>query len=309
MFKRIVVPLDRTECASAILPIARALAARTGGTLALLHVIDHHHPSADLADQQRRDARQWLREIARESGLHGQTSAIIAIRNGSPAEEILTYADEIEADSICMATHGRAGLTRVVVGSVAERVLHRTHLPLLLVRPDVAIADLSTHAPIVVPLDGSPRAEAALPQAVILAKILGAPLTLVRVWNATLPTLPGPYAIAMDQRMFDEMEEATEGIAAAYLHTIAARLANEVAVQTACLHGDTTEQLTAYLRTERPSLVVMGAHGRGGVPRWVMGSVASELIRAAITPVLLIGDAYVRATAQIADAAETITAR
>jgi nucleotide-binding universal stress UspA family protein len=277
MFKRIVVPLDRTECALAVLPTARALAARTGATLALLHVIAHPYPSTDLADQQRRDARLWLRQIARGAQPE-QTPTIIAVRDGTPAEEILTYADEIEADAICMATNGRTGIGRFVVGSVAEQVVHGAPLPVLLTRPDVAVAEIPAHAPIVVPLDGSPRAEAALPYAVNLAKTLGAPLALVRVWNAAPPIIPGPYAFEINQAAYEEVEEAVAGLVATYLDGVAGRLRGDVAVETTGLRGDATEQLVTYLREERPGLVVMGAHGRGGVPRLIMGSVAVALL-------------------------------
>lgn len=305
MFKRIVVPLDRTECALAVLPTARALAARTGATLALLHVIDRHYPSTDLADQQRRDARQWLRAVAGEPP-YEQTPTIIAVRDGTPTEEIITYAEEIEADAVCMATHARGGISRVVVGSVAERVVHDAPLPVLLIRPDVAVPEIPSHAPVIVPLDGSPRAEAALPYATDLAKRLDAPLVLVRVWNAAPPIIPGPYAFEMDQMVFEEIEEATAESATSYLNATARWLRGDVAVETACLHGEATEQLATYLRARRPGIVVMGAHGRSGVPRWVMGSVAIALVRAAVTPILLIGDPHTHTTDHAASDAATI---
>lgn len=296
MFTRIVVPLDKAEPASAALSTARALAARTGAALALLHVIDRRYPSTDLADEQRQIARQWLREEA--SALpHDAATAIVAVRDGNPAEEIRIYADEIEADLICMATHARAGIGRIVLGSVAERVVQEARLPVLLVRQEVATPDIPPGASVVVPLDGSPRSEAALPYAVALAQRLGAPLTLVRVWDATMPTIVGPYALPMDQQLFEEMEEATEESVATYLATIAARLAGDIAARTVSLRGNAAEQLGAYLRNERPGLVVMGTHGRGGVPRWVMGSVAMALVRAAASPVVLIGDACARTIA------------
>lgn len=306
MFKQIVVPLDRTAYATAVLPTARALVAYTGATLALLHVVDR--PLAygtDLADEERRAARLWLGEVAQEAP-QDQTPTTIAVRSGSPAEEILTYADEIEADLICMATHARAGIGRIVLGSVAERVIQDAHLPVLLVRQAVTTPDIPAHAPVVVPLDGSPRSEAALPYAVNLAKRLDAPLALVRVWKTAMPTIPGPYAIEMDQQLFVEMEEATEAFVTTHLANVAERLGDEVPIRTISLCGDTAEQLATYLRKERPGLVVMGAHGRGGIPRWVMGSVAIALVRAAVSPVLLIGDACIRAAEQATALAETI---
>ena len=308
MFTRIVVPLDRTECALAALPTARALAARTGATLALLHVLDHHYPSTDLADQHRRDARQWLRQVARESQPE-QIPTIIAVRDGTPAEEIVTYADEIEADAICMATHARTGIGRIMIGSVAERVVHDAPLPTLLIRPDVAAPEPSPHMPIVVPLDGSPRAEAALPYATDLAKALGTPLALVRAWNAAPPIIPGPYAFEINQAAFEAVEAVTAERVATYLDGVAGRLRGDLAVETVGLHGDATEQLAAYLREERPGLVVMGTHGRGGVPRWVMGSVAIALVRAAVAPILLVGDACAHATERESASVERLIAR
>ena len=305
MFTRIVVPLEKADPASAALSTARALAARTGATLALLHVIDHRYPSTDLADAQRQIARQWLREEA-DAFLQGPPApAIIAIRDGNPAEEIRIYADEIEADFICMATHARAGIGRIVLGSVAERVVQDAHLPVLLVRQEVMMPDIPLGASVIVPLDGSPRSEAALPYAVALAKRLGAPLTLVRVWDATTPIIVGPYALPMDQQLFEEMEEATEESVATYLAHVVARLAGEITARTVSLRGNAAEQLAGYLRKERSGLVVMGTHGRGGVPRWVLGSVAMELVRAAISPVVLIGDGCARATEQAAALAGT----
>jgi nucleotide-binding universal stress UspA family protein len=309
MFSRIVVPLDRTECATAVLPAARALAARTGATLALLHVIDRHYPGTDLADQARRDARRWLRDLAQESEHSYRPPTIVAVRDGSPAEEILTYADEIEADLICMTTHGRAGLERMIVGSVAEQVLHRARLPLLLIRPGATVPDIAAHTPIVVPLDGSPRAEAALPHAVNMAKMLDAPLTLVRVWNTALPFMPDPYAVAMDQQLFEEWEEATKKSVAAYLTSVAEQLTKQITVRTVILHGDAVQQLTLYLHGQRSGLVVMGTPGRGGVPRWVMGSVAIALVRATMTPIMLIGDACVHTAGRTAVPLESINTR
>ncbi len=304
MFTRIVVPLDKADPASAALSTARALAARTGAALALLHVINHRYPSTDLADEQRQIARRWLREEAGALPHDAAAPAIIAIRDGNPAEEIRIYADEIEADLICMATHARAGIGRIVLGSVAERVVQDAHLPVLLVRQEVATPDIPLGAPVVVPLDGSPRSEAALPYAVALAKRLGAPLTLVRVWDVITPTIVGPYAMPMDPQTFEEVEEATEGAAIAYLTNVAARLASDIAARTVSLHGNAAEQLAVYLHKERPGFVVMGTHGRGGVPRWVLGSVAMELVRATVGPVLLIGDACARATEQATALAE-----
>ncbi len=303
MFHRIVVPLDQTDFAATALPTACALAARIGATLALLTVLTpqlSEVATVTSTDKDRQEARHRLQGVARATA-HDCTPPmpmpIIAVRDGVPAGEILSYAEEIEADLICMATHGRAGLKRVIVGSVAERVLHDAPVPVLLIAPDMTVTDFPVRAAVAVPLDGSPHAESALPHAVSLAKTLDAPLTLVRIWDISAPMTTAAYAVETSQTVFDKMEEATEESVVAYLDAVAARIRGVMEVRTVHVRGGAVEGLDAFVRAERPALVVMGTHGRGGVPRWVLGSVAFGLVRTSVAPVLLIGDACVRASA------------
>ena len=141
MYKKILVPLDRNAGAEAALPVAADLAKADGTVIRLLHVAPT--PSAIVAegrviayaDQEsarlQHIATVCLREAARQlAGLPVE----YAVRFGEPAEEILEEAREFGADLVVMATHGRSGVARLMLGSVAEAVLRRSEIPVVLVR-------------------------------------------------------------------------------------------------------------------------------------------------------------------------------
>ncbi|MCL4504483.1 MAG: universal stress protein [Chloroflexi bacterium] len=143
MYKRILVPLDGSTVAEAILPQAQMLAECGGAEIVLLSVIPHPNydyfiPEPALAsaahENQANECRAYLKRIADRlagSGLQVRTE----LCDGPVAEAILDYADSTGADLIAMSTHGRSGLGRWLMGSIAERVMHTAKVPVLLVRP------------------------------------------------------------------------------------------------------------------------------------------------------------------------------
>lgn len=294
MFKRIVVPLDGSVLAASAVPVAATLAQRTDAAIALVRVVespDEIRARVSAAERERReDARADLATVAAQLRHDHDIPTTIAIRQGSPVDNIVALASDLEGDLICMATHGRSGLRRVIVGSVAEQVLHDALVPVMLVRPGVTLRSDMADAVIMVPLDGSERAEMALPDAMGLARIFGATLDLVRVWNVSTPaSAVAPYAIDEHQTLFDVMLDATEGSVVAYLESVKARLTPDgTDVRIIALRGDAAEQLCTAISTTRPMMVVMGTHGRSGVARWVLGSVAAEIVRGGIVPILLV---------------------
>jgi len=189
-----------------------------------------------------------------------------------------------------MATHGRSGLERWYLGSVADKVMRLVERPILLITP-AAVGEEGQAAPavrfahIAVPLDGSSLAEAALPAAEELAAATGGAITLVRVqpWLVTA-TMPYPYVPELG-----ELETQIEAADQAYLATAAARLRPGLAVDVILLRGSPSGALLEYFAANRPDLVVMTTHGRGGLQRLVLGSTADRLVRAGL-PVLLLRD-------------------
>ena len=180
LFEKLLVPLDGTAESAVALPIARAMARATGATVTLLRVL-----AADEEDRTTREAQRELDGIAAELTAGGLTARTV-VQTGDPAQTIVSHARMGEADLIVMRTHGRAGLARAVVGSVAERILTQSPVPLLLVRPgDRYVSQIKS---LLVPVDGSPGAALALGAAIGLAQATGASLRLVQVVVPIPPT-------------------------------------------------------------------------------------------------------------------------
>ena len=167
MIGSVIVPLDGSALTAEALPLARLIAERAGTPLVVLQVVPPDTPA--VAQQA---ARAALPTPA------GSPNAQVRIRVGDPAEQIVATAAELPDPLIVMTTHGRSGLGRWVFGSVAARVVHDAGVPVLLRRAGVAPATIRN---ILVPLDGSAQAEAALPAALDLAALFNARLHLVRV--------------------------------------------------------------------------------------------------------------------------------
>ncbi len=282
MCTRILVPLNGTGLAA--LAVARTLATATGASLSLLTVVPPRDAALDPQDTARRAAHRRLQQVAESlggSGLH----ATIAVREGWPTEVIAACAREVGADLVCMATHAYVGVQRLVLGSVAEGVLRETTLPVLLVQAGIGPMARGGDAPVVVPLDGSPLAESALPGSVALARQLAAPLVLVRVREA-FPSFFDEYRPLGPDLASRAPWEPDEAAIDAYLAAVRARLAYDD-VRTVQLCGVPSAALVGYLRATHPRLVAMATHGRSGVARWILGSVAATVVHAAVAPVLL----------------------
>ena len=186
--ENILVPLDGSSLTEVALPFASAIAARTGADLTLLHTARHRTPFRDVGVEQVRaieNGEEYLTGIAsglRKSGVGVDTHVSLG---RSPAEWILEQSERPRKSLIVMATHDRAGPDRWLHGSVAEAVVHRTTVPVMLVRgtADVLVAQrFEMHEPtLLVPLDGSGLGDAALPFAGELARATGARVIFVAV--------------------------------------------------------------------------------------------------------------------------------
>jgi nucleotide-binding universal stress UspA family protein len=217
----------------------------------------------ELYDTEERAAREYLAHVAAPFQAQGRTVRTL-VAPGPPASVILGTAEEEQAGLIAIATHGRSGLARFALGSVAEVVLHAANCPLLIVRG--ARPSLANLTRVLVPLDGTPLAEAGLPLAGELAQALGLAVILVRV--AT--------------------NSAEREAAAAYLGQVAARLRGEnLTVTTRVTEGVAAEQILQVATAQDVSLIAMATHGRGGPARWVLGSVAESIVRNATITVLV----------------------
>ena len=310
MLYQILVPLDGSQLAERALPYATALAGAMQARLVLLRATDafgftdRGRSRAQMAVSQ--DAETYLNSIAgplRERGL----TVDLALPVGGAAE---TIEDEItlrDIDLVVMATHGRSGLGRLVYGSVAAHVLHAAKVPVLVVRAWQKTSGTSfTDSPrIVVPVDGSHFAAAALPIARELVTALGGQLLLVM---AVSP----PEVAMMSELAYAQFDPASElATATAYLEQLAeGERAAGRPTQTLAQVGMPEHVIGELARSNDAALIVMATHGRGGVGRFVMGSVADATLRQGTTPLLLVrphgdelgaDDSGTTATSSVAD--------
>jgi nucleotide-binding universal stress UspA family protein len=263
--QRILVPVDGSpeseSVFSAIMPLVRAYAPQ----VSVLYVIED--PDESLAPPAR---------LAKACGAlrAAHVNAHLELRQGMPAEEILHAAQERQVDLIAMSTHGRGGVLRLVAGSVAEEVLRNTELPVLVTRPNVLVHEWKR---IVVALDGSERSESILPEAVHLARKLNAEIDVLRVAMPVVAATAGEAPIVIPPE--DLMP---------YLQQVVGVLDRlGVKARPVALEGRAASSIVAYLRDSGASLLCMTTHGRSGLARILLGSVAEEVVHKAPCPVLL----------------------
>lgn len=146
MFKKILVPLDGSPMAEAVLPYVRRMAVENGAEVELLNVtmlpmpaypVDAPLDFDAVIKQQHDSSEQYLTKVMSDLG-HDGIKVTPLITEGPVAEEILNYAESTHADLIAMSTHGRSGISRWLMGSVADKVLHGAKVPVLLIRPEEA---------------------------------------------------------------------------------------------------------------------------------------------------------------------------
>jgi len=301
MYKTILVPLDGSPFGERALPLAGELAARMAAQVILVRATTASaFAGLDPTEAQVKavaDAESYLAGVAqRVAGQGVEVDYSVAC---DPAEKcILMEAELHKADLIVMCSHGRSGLGRWIYGSVANAVLAKSPAPVILVRPTGEPATLGPQAEgpgLLVPLDGSRLAEAALPHAALLARGLGGSVTLVR---AVMPPAVAytDYAFVQPSGgdLVDGIVEEQQKDAERYLAEAAARSplaelqAQGYRVRTVARRGWPTDVIVDAEGEQSSRMVVMATHGRTGLSRLLMGSVAFDVMRRGVLPVLLV---------------------
>jgi nucleotide-binding universal stress UspA family protein len=298
--RRILVPLDGSFFSEQVLSHAQAVGGRDA-ELVLLTVVPPAEPVRGLlgktlvsAEDVRRAYTEGTRkdlERAERAWLGDRPNVVLEVVVGDPAAEILRAAEVRGTDLIVMATHGRGALNRWAVGSVADRVARTSSIPVMLVRPwEEMPTEPGAWAVerLVVPLDGSSVAAQAVPFAGALAAHLSIPILLATVTDIA-PELSGflVYAAAFSQQVYDELL----AVSRAKAHEMLADAANTlrrlgVSVSEQVLEGPVAESIAGVAGPR--DVIVMTSHGRSGVRRWVLGSVALKLIQHGEHPVVLV---------------------
>ena len=296
MYKQMLIPLDGSNLAEQVLPYARVLAQKLHLPVELLAVVDVVGLAASLPAEDKKQVENLIvqtwrssdESLKRISKTFSGISVTCAVEKGRPGDVVVEKAAVDTGILIAMATHGRSGIDRWLLGSVAEKVLRGTKNPLLLVRAangrqSDGEAILKS---IIVPLDGSALAEKALPHATALAKAVGLELLLLRAYTLTqIISTSDDYIPDWNKLEALYKEESLSYLDQKVRELKDNGLANVSAI---ALEGDPAEQIIDLAKRTANSLVVICSHGRSGVGRWVLGSVAEKVARHSVGPVLLI---------------------
>jgi nucleotide-binding universal stress UspA family protein len=310
MFKSILVPLDGSPFSEHALPMACEIARRAGANLRLVHV---HAPSAspiyvegepvideNLASRSQAHEERYLAQIKHQlaevvgSDLKVTVELLDRPLESMVSESLATFlAAHIATtapDLVVMTTHGRSGLTRAWLGSVADTLVRLSHTPTLLLRPQDGAPDF-VHRPlfkhILILLDGTPLAEQILEPALTFGAIMQAESTLLRVVETDI--FPSYLLLPQAKGYIPQVIEETEIQAQNYLTGVALRFQDKEHIHTRVVLGDhAASTILAEAQRHTDVLIACATHGRSGLAQLLLGSVADKVLRGATTPMLMV---------------------
>jgi nucleotide-binding universal stress UspA family protein len=295
MFKKVLVPLDGSELAERALEPALAISRAANAELLLLSIPSYHQvvpPAAtgygmvatdQIVDLGYDAAKNYLAALARQARCANSRIRPLVVEGDVAGCIVDTAADE-QVDLIVMTTHGYSGFTRWMLGSITERVLRGAPCPVLVVREAISPCK------VLVNLDGSELAERALEPGLELARILSCQVTLLRADQ-------GEDLSSVEQGMLQmagagscqDLVDQGEDRLHYYLECLARQHRTpDLSIDTAVVQDKPAEAILAYAESEDIDLIVMATHGRGGVRRWVYGSVAEKVLRQAGCAMLIV---------------------
>lgn len=280
-YRRILVPLDGSDAAEYAIGAAIGLARQHDAEIVLLHV--EHLPAESVElDQHNRTREQMqdylvrLRDQLRDDDLRAQARVITGY---ALPESVIAFVETEHIDLIVTSTQGRTSMLRWLLGNQVEAALNALPVPVLLVRPVL-------HK-IVVPLDGSKWSESAIPRAVEIARQHNAELVLLHVYQSPVWGYADQLAVAGQQQLADQAYEQMRD----QLIALRNRLRREgVRAQVQIVRSNNPAQaICEFAESEEGiSMVVMSTHGRTGLSRWLLGSVAQRVMKELRCPVTLV---------------------
>jgi nucleotide-binding universal stress UspA family protein len=313
MFKIILVPLDGSTRAEQALPVAARIARNSGGSIVLLRVVTApidfawsvmESPTVmqEAIDEDIAKAKEYLTTITALAVLDG-ISIKTEVLPGNPALTIFPVARSAHADLIVMCSHGETGFKRWMLGSVSQKVAHHSPIPVLILRegaggPTNLHPEGARSVRVMVTVDGSPFAEAALAPAAYLSASLSAPAQgelhiaqVLRIPDFTRGSSPEVDQIIADaQEYLKRVEQQfNEGELASLNLSVTSSVSIETDIAGALIglaedgaEGENGEQV------ERCDVIAMATHGRGSPQRWVLGSVTERVLGATRLPLLIV---------------------
>jgi nucleotide-binding universal stress UspA family protein len=296
MFTQILIPLDGSKTAEKVLPYSRFMADALGIPIELLAVIDvaamatHvasesvRHLDTIIAEGERR-GRSYLEKIADE---FPGFAVRVTIGKGKPAETIIERAAADKGTLVTMATHGRSGINRWLLGSVAEKVLRGTVNALLLVRAN-GQAELKPRPAVqsmTVPLDGSQLAASVLPIVATIAQRMNLEIVLFRAYELPASAYYGSEDYLPNyEQLKDNLRSEVQNDLGKEIEALRSRGIEKVSFFVT--EGSGPDEIISYARQRPDTLIAMCTHGRSGMKRWVLGSVTEKVVRHSGDPVLV----------------------
>jgi nucleotide-binding universal stress UspA family protein len=297
MYTRILIPLDGSKTAEKVLPYARFVAGTLKLPLELLAVVDIAEMATHISAERARYLSTMVEDSVRSSeqylkGIAGAfpSGTKCTVEKGKAEQVIIETAAADKGTLVTMATHGRSGINRWLLGSVTEKVLRGGTNPMLLVRAteEGKTEGTATLKSIVVPLDGSELAEGVLPTVAELAKTLTLAVVLFRAYNIPYNAYAGGegyYAVNYEELLTAMKDEAVD-----YLEkkTEAVKKLGIADVSYVAKEGFAADEIISLAHKSPDNLIAMCTHGRSGVKRWMLGSVAETVVRHSADPVLVL---------------------
>ncbi len=287
MYDSILLPVDGSEHAAKIVHHVAELAQWTEATIEVLFVADTTRDSVtavngNVVDALEREGETIVADVAETlESLDVEHGTDVV--QGSPAPTIVDYAERYDHDLIVLPTHGRTGISRYLLGSVTEKVVRLSDVPVLTARMQSDEQLAFPYENILIPTDGSPASTAAAKHGLTLAATLDATVHILSVVDDT-SLGPDVRSVLSDDELERPAVEAVEEVATeADEHDLAY-------VQTYVEHGSPAEVIREHIETNEVHAVVMGASGRRGVNRVLLGSVAEKTVRSAPVPVITVHD-------------------
>lgn len=285
LYDSILLPVDGSEHAARIVQHAAALARWSEATIQVVFVADTTRDSVTVVDGAVVDALQRegetvVADVASTLDGLGVEYATDVVQ-GAPAPTIVEYAERDDHDLIVLPTHGRTGLSRYLLGSVTEKVVRLSDVPVLTARMRSDEQLTFPYEDILIPTDGSAASTAAAKHGLALAATLDATVHVLSVVDDT-SIGPDLRDVLSDDELEDPATEAIEAVLAA---------ANEYDlpdVRTHVEHGPPAEVISERIETSAIHAVVIGSSGRHGVDRILLGSVAEKTVRSAPVPVITV---------------------
>ncbi len=297
MLDHILVPLDGSRLAETVLPHVVALAKAFGSHVTLLRAValgDQAGGSASVDpfswQIRRAEGRAYLDEVQARLQDRG-IEVTPALVEGSAAEQIVEFARSEAVDLMILSSHGGSGLSEWNISSVVQKVILGAFVPVLIVRAYKGVIDrlngLHYHR-LLLPLDGSRRAEYALPLAATLADSHGSALILAHVVHR--PEMPRAIPLSEEERVLvEDLTALNWERGAQYLEDLEPRVGMRAETRLLVSHNP-AEALHRLVEEEEIDLVVLTAHGYTGSTKWPYGSVALNFIVYGSTPLLIVQD-------------------